>query len=248
LWRWTAKLLGLLFGLVRRWWQRLGRKTRWRIKLITAAVVLTSPVWVTNLAVSFFGHSVVFPLSPYFLREKISALGAYARHRPKCVIFGHEDTDALVRSAEARHHLPRGLLAAVVHVESRGRPHRISSAGAMGPGQLMPGTARQLGVEDPYDSAQNIDGAARLLASHVSRFNRIRLAVAAYNAGPGAVRGRVPQNGQTPEYVSRVMHAYARLRPPPPPLPNRKPPASRRPTAERRGAPGRALATADDLE
>ena len=73
----------------------------------------------------------------------------------------------------------------------------------------MPGTARQLGVSDPFDSEENIDGAARLLGSHLARFRSVRLAVAAYNAGPGAVRGRVPDNGQTPVYVERVMAAHA---------------------------------------
>lgn len=194
-----------------------------------------SPLWGLNLAVAFVGHSVVFPLSPFFLKAKVSALLAYARHRPRCWIAGHGDTDDLVKRAELRHRLPRGLLAAVVHVESRGYPHRISSAGAMGPGQLMPDTARQLGVDDPFDSADNIEGAGRLLAGHLDRFHNVRLAVAAYNAGPGAVRGHVPANGQTPAYVAKVMHVYAALRP----RPVRPQPPRGRPTIPSRLTPGR---------
>jgi soluble lytic murein transglycosylase-like protein len=201
-------------------WRLVGRglrairpRNRRRLYVLTWAAALTSPVWLLNLAVAFFGHSVVFPLSPFFLREKASALGAYAAHRPLCLFIGHPDMAPLVEHAEVQRHLPRGLLAAIIQVESGGRPHRISAAGAMGPGQLMPGTARLLGVRDPFDSATNVDGAARLIAQHLADFRDTRLAIAAYNAGPAAVRGHVPQNGQTPEYVSRVMKAYAALRP-----------------------------------
>ncbi|MEO5769631.1 MAG: lytic transglycosylase domain-containing protein [Polyangia bacterium] len=213
----------------------IGKKTRFKVKLAIALVVLASPVWGLNLLVAFLGHSVVFPLSPFFLRQKFAAVALYVRHRPLCFAGGHQDTDLLVKRVEARHHLPRGLLAAVIHVESRGFPHRISSAGAMGPGQLMPDTARELGVDDPFDTAQNAEGAGSLLARHVRRFHNLRFAVAAYNAGPGAVRGHIPDNGQTPAYVEKVMHMYAVLRPPPPPpTPRRRviepsSPAPRRP-------------------
>ena len=195
-----------------RWLRHLHRKSSLRVKLILLAALLLAPVWFLNLAAAYFGNSVIFPLSPFFLREKASALMTYAAHRPACLLLGHPDIDALSRRAEVRQRLPRGLLAALVQVESGGRPHSISSAGAMGPGQLMPGTARMLGVADPFDSAENVDGAARLLASHLARFRSTRLAVAAYNAGPGAIHGRVPNNGQTPVYVERVMRAHAAFR------------------------------------
>ena len=178
-----------------------------------AAAAIITPIVLINLSVAYLGNSVVFPLSPFFLGEKLSALGAYAAHRPICLITDHPDVPGLVARAEARNRLPRGLLAAIVQVESAGRPHRISSAGAMGLGQLMPSTARRLGVTDPFDSAANIDGAARLMAENLARFRgNIQFAVAAYNAGAGAVNGRIPQNGQTPTYVARVMRAYNDLK------------------------------------
>jgi soluble lytic murein transglycosylase-like protein len=192
---------------------RLGKKTRFRVYLALGVLAVLSPIWLLNLAVAFFGSSVVFPLSPYFLRQKLSALGSYALHRPFCAVFGHPDLAPLASAAEVRYRLPRGLLAAVIQVESGGRPHRISSAGAMGPAQLMPDTARILHVGDPFDSAANVDGAARLLAAHLAQFHSVRLAVAAYHAGPAAVVTGVPQNGITPEYVARVMRAYALTRP-----------------------------------
>jgi hypothetical protein len=217
-WRQIVALAILLWDMLRAllpagWLRRLASRTSWRWKLIIAAVTLTLPIWALNLAVAFVGTSVVFPLSPYFLREKLSALTSYAAHRPFCWWSGHPDVGDLVARAEARQRLPRFLLAAVVRVESAGRPHSISAAGAMGLGQLMPGTARMLGVSDPFDSAANVDGAARLLAEHLVRYHgNIRLAVAAYNAGPGAVRGRIPDNGQTPAYVAKVLQVRSALR------------------------------------
>lgn len=177
--------------------------------------VLT-PLVLLNLAVAFFGGSAVSPLSLSFLEEKLHALGAYARHRPACLLGGHAPLEPLITEAERRHRLPPGLLQALVEVESETRPHRISPAGAMGPGQLMPGTARMLGVEDPFEPGPAIDGSARYLAEQLARFDDVRLAVAAYNAGPGAVQGQVPRNGETEFYVVKVLTAYARLRPPPP--------------------------------
>jgi len=178
-----------------------------------------APLVVINVAVGFFGGSAVFPLSVSFLEQKLHALGVYARHRPACLLSGHEPMEPLIAEAERRHRLPAGLLQALVQVESEARSHRISPAGAMGPGQLMPGTARMLGVEDPFDPRSALDGSARYLAEQLARFDDVRLAVAAYNAGPGAVDGVVPRNGETEFYVVKVMTAYARLRPPPPPRP-----------------------------
>jgi soluble lytic murein transglycosylase-like protein len=134
----------------------------------------------------------------------------YLAHRPRCVLSGHKGLDALVAAAERKHGLPGGLFAAVVEVESKGSCHRISAAGAMGPAQLTGATARFLGVDDPYEPTVAVDAGARYLASHLQRFGDPRLAVAAYNAGPGAVRGRVPRNGETEYYVEKVMAEYAR--------------------------------------
>jgi len=79
----------------------------------------------------------------------------------------------------------------------------------MGPAQLTPDTARHLGVTDPFDPASGIDGSARYLAAQLHSFHDVKLAVAAYNAGPGAIVGRtIPKNGETEHYVRKVMAAY----------------------------------------
>ncbi len=175
-----------------------------------ALLVMAFPVLMLNTAVSFFGNSVVFPLSPYFLKEKCQALLMYAKHRPQCLFRGHADATAVASAAERKYGLPRGLMRAVVKVESGNVPHRISFAGAMGPAQLMPGTAALLDVDDPFDPEEAISGGARYLAQQLKRTRRVDLAVASYNAGPGAVDGSVPHNGETEFYVAKVMKALRR--------------------------------------
>ncbi|WP_426745005.1 transglycosylase SLT domain-containing protein [Myxococcus faecalis] len=178
-----------------------------------------APLVLINTAVAWLGDTHISPLSPSFLEMKVNALRSYAAHRPSCLWDGHEPLEPLIARAERRHGLPEGLLHALVLVESEGRVHRISPAGAMGPGQLMPTTAKMLGVEDPFDPEPALDGSARYLAEQLRRFRDVRLAVAAYNAGPGAVNGRVPRNGETEYYVPKVLTAWARTRPEPPARP-----------------------------
>jgi soluble lytic murein transglycosylase-like protein len=191
----------------------LRRAWRWPPWWVRGALVGLLPLVWLNLTVAWVGQSFVSPLSTSFLKDKARALGAYARHRPRCLLRGHADLAPFVERATAAHKLPPGLLAALIEVESGSRPHRISRAGAMGPAQLMPDTADWLGVKDAFDEAEAVDGAARYLARHLRRFKDVRLALAAYNAGPGAVRGAVPKNGETEFYVQKVMREYERRRP-----------------------------------
>jgi soluble lytic murein transglycosylase-like protein len=104
------------------------------------------------------------------------------------------------------------LYRANIEVESAYRQEAISSAGAIGLGQLMPETAEELGV-DPTDPLQNLDGAARYLAMMLETFGDPHLALAAYNAGPDAVRqhGGIPPYRETQDHVARVMAVVARL-------------------------------------
>lgn len=104
------------------------------------------------------------------------------------------------------------LYRANIEVESAYSQDAISSAGAIGLGQLMPATARDLGV-DPRDPLQNLDGSARYLAMMLERFGDPHLALAAYNAGPDAVRQfrGIPPYRETQNHVARVMAVVARL-------------------------------------
>jgi soluble lytic murein transglycosylase-like protein len=117
-----------------------------------------------------------------------------------------------VYAAEAQFRLPKGLLDALIWTESRYNPFAVSKAGAAGLGQLMPGTAKELGVANRFDPLANLSGAAKYLRQMLDRFGVVHLALAAYNAGPGAVEraNGIPRNGETPEYVRNVL---ARWRP-----------------------------------
>jgi soluble lytic murein transglycosylase-like protein len=120
----------------------------------------------------------------------------------------------LVSAAAAAHGVSESLLTAVIEVESGFDPEALSPKGAVGLMQLMPGTARRLRVGDPRDPAANIDAGARYLKELLERFgNDLHLAVAAYNAGPGAVlrRGGIPALEETRRYVPEVIRRYHEL-------------------------------------
>ena len=99
------------------------------------------------------------------------------------------------------------MFLALIKWESSWNPNSTSSVGAKGLTQLMPETARELGVSDPYDPAQNLRAGAKYLKAQLDRFNSVELALAAYNAGPGAVKryGGVPPFAETQTYVKRIM-------------------------------------------
>jgi soluble lytic murein transglycosylase-like protein len=103
--------------------------------------------------------------------------------------------------------LDRKLLRAVVAVESGFHPRAVSPAGAAGLTQLMPGTAAELGVADPFDPAQSLAGGATYLAAQIARFDDLELALAAYNAGPGRVlaAGGAPRIAETRRFVDAVV-------------------------------------------
>ncbi|WP_238993643.1 transglycosylase SLT domain-containing protein [Nocardioides caldifontis] len=115
----------------------------------------------------------------------------------------------LFESAAAKHGVSAKLLAEVARAESAFNPRAVSHAGAQGLMQLMPSTARGLGVTNSFDPAQAVDGAARLLKSHLQQFGKTELALAAYNAGPGAVSkyNGVPPYSETQNYVRKIMAA-----------------------------------------
>lgn len=122
---------------------------------------------------------------------------------------------ALVAAAAAEHALPEALLHAVIRSESNYDPQALSGRGAIGLMQLMPDTARELGVVDPWDPAANIRGGARYLKRLMALFdNDLALALAAYNAGPGAVLGSgraIPPYAETRRYVPQVIERFNRL-------------------------------------
>jgi soluble lytic murein transglycosylase-like protein len=122
------------------------------------------------------------------------------------------EIERLVKLSAAEYGVDPALIEAIIERESAFDSNAISGAGARGLMQLMPQTAAGLGVTDSYDAAQNVAGGTRYLRSLLDRFGNVELAVAAYNAGPEAVRryGGVPPYEETKSYVRNVMVSYAR--------------------------------------
>ncbi len=118
----------------------------------------------------------------------------------------------LFTQAGAKYGVSPKLLAAVAKVESNYNPRAVSPAGAQGLMQLMPSTAAGLGV-NPFDPAQAVDGAARILSRNLSEFGSLPLAIAAYNAGAGAVHkyGGIPPYAETQAYVPKVLAAMSAI-------------------------------------
>ncbi|MDH7602698.1 MAG: lytic transglycosylase domain-containing protein [Armatimonadota bacterium] len=116
--------------------------------------------------------------------------------------------DDLIARAAEKYDIDPALLKALIHAESGFNPQAVSPAGAKGLTQLMPATAAALGVVDPFDPAQSIEGGARYLRAQLDRFRgNEALALAAYNAGPGAVikYHGIPPFRETQNYVQRVL-------------------------------------------
>jgi hypothetical protein len=125
--------------------------------------------------------------------------------------FSPQDIDSAIEQAAARHNVDPNLVRAVVKVESNFNPNAVSRKGAMGLMQLMPQTARQLNVSNPFDPEQNIDAGVRHLKKLMESYGGdVKLSLAAYNAGQGAVNrsAGIPHFAETRNYVKRITQLY----------------------------------------
>jgi soluble lytic murein transglycosylase-like protein len=167
-------------------------------------------VWLTLRA----GGQVALPAAHvrgYVPDEVLEELELAAAKAAVSATPGAEEIRRLAADAARRHGLDPDLVMAVAAVESGFRPAAVSPKGARGVMQLMPGTARDLGVADPLDPAANLDGGTRYLRDLLARFDGdLPKALAAYNAGPGAVKRHqgVPPYKETQDYVQRVLRRY----------------------------------------
>ncbi len=121
---------------------------------------------------------------------------------------GGIDISRIIRAASEKYNLDPGILTGIIKTESNFNPNAVSSKGAMGLMQLMPGTARDLDVSNPFDPEQNVDGGARYFRMMLDRFGGDpALALSAYNAGPKAVETYkgVPPYSETKDYVQKIL-------------------------------------------
>jgi hypothetical protein len=184
---------------------------RARVIALCAAACVVGYVLALNALVRTLGGGDPHPLSPRHHAQKAEALGRLGMHAVgELGLWPHADPRLVVASAADRQRVPRALALAVARVESSLDPHAISRTGAMGLMQLMPDTAAELSVIDPFDPAHNADGAVRYLKLLLGRYaGDVERAIAAYNVGPG----RVPRVGplslpaETRAYVAAVRRA-----------------------------------------
>jgi hypothetical protein len=170
------------------------------------------PVPPVNAASMRAARSAAAEVSEYIVRESNQSANAKivaANFRGTIAASG--DIDAAIEEAAARHNVDPNLVRAVVKVESNFNPNAVSRKGAMGLMQLMPSTARQLKVTNPFDPAQNVDAGVRHLKQLLESYGGdIKLTLAAYNAGAGAVArsSGVPRYTETQNYVRRITNLY----------------------------------------
>ena len=139
--------------------------------------------------------------------QNVLTAAAQGGRKTSALPKGAAQYEAIFDEASRTYGVSKSLLLAVAKQESNFNPNSVSHAGAQGIMQLMPGTAKTLGVKNAFDPYENIMGGAKLLRDNIKSFGSVPLALAAYNAGPGAVKkyGGVPPYKETQDYVKKIM-------------------------------------------
>ena len=187
---------------------------KWLMLSLVAAVLAVMSV---NFAVKTLGDGYPHLLSPFHFENKVQALVKLGKHYLQHPFIDQsKSTQELIRYYAKKNGVPYSMVMAVAQAESNLMPHRISSTGAMGVMQLMPSTAKDMKVEDPFNRRDNIQGGARYLRMLWKRYsgNKEKVA-AAYNWGLGRVSKRKKLRGmpgETRHYVKKVLKLERKYR------------------------------------
>jgi len=174
-------------------------------------VVLTSSIALVALSVHAGVKLKINPDGTTVMYNDGRVRKNYRSQPPRLIDVSNSDLDQLIVNHARRKQLDPDLVRAVIQVESAYRPGALSQKGAMGLMQLMPETAQELSVDDPWDPGQNVRGGTDYLRYLIDLFGgKLELALAGYNAGPTAVEryGGIPPYQETRNYVERVMRIY----------------------------------------
>jgi len=188
-------------------WQALQTFSAGRSTLLPSPV----PSLFSSLLAEYLGSQAESSASTQQNPEPFSSDSIKLGNEATAVSAAPPSIDALIAAAAEKYDVDPRLIRAVIRHESNFRPDAKSPSGALGLMQLMPSTAKMLGVNNPLDPAQNIDGGVNYLRQLLDRYDGdTALALAAYNAGPSRVDryGGIPPFAETKAYVERVLRSY----------------------------------------
>ncbi|GAB5045914.1 lytic transglycosylase domain-containing protein [Thermodesulfovibrio sp. TK110] len=186
------------------------------LRIVAFLIFLTGNAFADRICVQIIDGERVYT---NLCEEKVRKISLKKTHKPQkfsssntASSISRQELEKIVEEKSGFYGIDPKLIKEMIREESGWNPNAVSPKGAMGVMQLMPGTAILMGVKNPFDPVQNIDGGIRYMKYLLEKFNgNFQLALAAYNAGPGLVEtlGRIPNISETQNYVRKISLRYS---------------------------------------